>query len=536
MSNPSRRQFFRLPAQAIAVSALGLAAAEKARIGVVTSSHAKLTRPSSSDDPLDYARVREMVWRAIEYGNPRAGSLGAKIRPGSWVVIKPNIGSLPMRRVYLPGDVTDMRVTMAVIEYVAEKSRAGRITLAEGGTYRRVGDPEPNDSSRQNGVPVDGLSCDWTGQFPGFGGSVADLLRDMRAHFPSTTFDYVDLSYDPIRDDAGQFRWMEVPPGPNGQRAFGAKSVYVPAKTIVGCDFLITVPVVKIHNQCGLTACLKNYVGTAPRSVYGSARAFSNQRLHNDYSVDGRIDPFIVDLASFHPPDYCVVDNLLGLQYSEHGVDRSDQQVRNNTILAGEDPVALDALAARLIGYQPGDIDYLHMASRRRMGSMELDRVEFAGDDPERLCRKWEKPKNWYGRGNREWLATQNVDSDIRSWRRFTAGSDTLHLARLWPPASEKPVYGAAVRVVAAGNRKGFLWVGARGRVTATLNGRKIMEEEGLTRYRVGQFQAPVELRSGENLLVFQLTALAAEADLSVLLVGPANDGDTVDGIRWTAG
>jgi hypothetical protein len=97
-------------------------------------------------------------------------------------------------------------------------------------------------------------------------------------------------------------------------------------------------------------------------------------------------------------------------------------------------------------------------------------------------------------------------------------------------------VYGAAVRVVAAGNRKGFLWVGARGRVTATLNGRKIMEEEGLTRYRVGQFQAPVELRSGENLLVFQLTALAAEADLSVLLVGPANDGDTVDGIRWTAG
>jgi hypothetical protein len=90
------------------------------------------------------------------------------------------------------------------------------------------------------------------------------------------------------------------------------------------------------------------------------------------------------------------------------------------------------------------------------------------------------------------------------------------------------------VKVVAEGGRKAFLWVGARGRVTAFLNGEKVMEEEGATRYRVGQFQKPVELRSGENLLSFEVKALAEQADLSVLLVGPENDGDTVEGIRWT--
>ena len=533
MWNPSRRQLLKASAQGMAALALRAAPPEKARLAVVTSSHSKLAKPSPADDPLDYPRIRDMVWKAIEYGRPRAGSLEAKIKPGSWVVIKPNIGSLPPRQIYTPGDVTDLRVTRAVMEYVAAKSRAGRITLAEGGSYRRVGDPEPRDSVRQNGVPVDALTFDWTGQFPGFQGSVADMLKDFGARFPGRKFDYADLSYDALRDEAGQFRWMEAPVSANGIGAFGAKKVYVPAKTIVGCDFLITVPVIKVHNQCGLTGCLKNYVGTAPRVVYGSAQAFSNGKLHSEHSVEGRIDPFIADLAAFHPPDYCVADNLLGLQFSEHGIGREGQQIRNNTILAGEDPVALDALAARVIGYQSGDIDYLHMASLRQMGSLDLDKVDMAGDDPARLGRKWGKPKNWYGRCNRAWQVTQDAASPIESWEHLTTPSDTLHLAKWRPPASEGSVYRAATRVTASASSKAFLWVGARGRVMASLNGQKVMEEEGVTRYRVGQFQTPVELRRGANLLMFEVKALSGEADLSALLVGPDNDGDTVESIRW---
>jgi hypothetical protein len=88
---------------------------------------------------------------------------------------------------------------------------------------------------------------------------------------------------------------------------------------------------------------------------------------------------------------------------------------------------------------------------------------------------------------------------------------------------------------VADGNRKGFLWVGARGHVTAFLNGEKVMEEEGVTRYRPGQFRTPLALRSGENLLTFEMKPLGEQADLSALLVGPQNDGDTLEGIRYTA-
>jgi len=203
-------------------------------------------------------------------------------------------------------------------------------------------------------------------------------------------------------------------------------------------------------------------------------------------------------------------------------------------ILAGEDPVAMDALAANLMGYQPADIEYLQMASQRQMGTMDLRDADVSGDEPDRLRRRWGKPNNWYGRCNRVWLVTQDAAADIKAWERYTTISDTLHFTRWRPPSSDAAAYRSAVRVIADGTRKAFLWVGARGRFTAFLNGQKVMEEEGITRYRVGQFQKPVELRSGENLLVFELKPQSGQADLSVLLVGTRNDGDTVEGIRWT--
>ena len=183
MWNPDRRRFLSASVGGLTALALRGAAAEKGRLGLVASTHSKLARPSSLEDPLDYPRVRDMVWKAIEYGRPRAGSLEAKIKPGSWVVIKPNLISLPPRPTYRTGDVTDMRVIKAVLEYVAEKSRAGRITVAEGGSYRRIGDPSPDSVMRQNGVHVDALTCDWGEEFAGFKGTLGDVLKDAGARF-----------------------------------------------------------------------------------------------------------------------------------------------------------------------------------------------------------------------------------------------------------------------------------------------------------------------------------------------------------------
>ncbi len=538
MRDINRREFLAFSGQAIALaSVVGTDTTGKPRVGLVQSTHSRLPHPASLEDPLDYPRVRDMVWQAIEYGRPRAGSLEAKIRPGSWVVIKPNIVFLRPQDGYRTGDVTDLRVTRAVLEYVARRSRARRITVAEGGSYRGLRDPAPDNIVRQNGVRVDAASFDWgADEFSGTGGTLGGVLRECSAEFPDKKFDYVDLSYDAVRGPSGAFRRVEAPHTPRGVGAFGERPDYFVTNTILNCDFLITVPVMKVHLDCGVTACFKSYVGTAPRQAYAEPGAFWNSRLHKEHSLEGRIDSFIADLAAFHPPDFNVVDGIRGLQYQEHNIGRPDQMLRNNLVLAGEDPVATDSMVAYLMGFNPWDMEFLHMAAQRELGSLDWERIDVAGDDPASARRRWGKPKGWFGRCNREWTICSDSPADPLLQRCYRAPTDTLHLGRCTgAPATPGTSYTAATHVHAEGHRKAFLWVGVRGRVNAWLNGEQVIEQENVTRYRIGQFQKPVDLRSGENRLVFRVQALAGEPQLSALLVGPRNDGDTVEGIRWAA-
>lgn len=531
----NRREFlFASAGSAAALSFAGRSFANRAAktaVGLVHSAHRQLVQPASPEDPLHYAHVRAMVWQAIDY----AGGFAHRIRPGAWVVVKPNIVFLRPQRGYRSGDITDFRVTKAVVEYLARYSKAGRITVAEGGSYRALHDPNVNDFVTQSGQRVNALTFDWgTDEFPGYGGTLSGMLQEFGAKFPQKRFDYVDLSYDAVRDASGAFQRIEVPRTNGGIGGFGARTDYFITNTIRNCDFLVSVPVMKVHDQCGITASLKNYVGTAPREAYASAEGFWNSHLHEQHSLDGRIDSFITDLAAFHPPDFCVIDGIRGLQNTEHDNGRSDQIIRNNLILASGDPVAADALVAKLLGFNPWDIEFLHMAQQREMGHMDLDKADISGDDPTPLIKSWGKPKNWYGRANREWRLTADAAAPLASWTSYTAPIDTLDFAK-WQRQSNAQggSYAAAVKVIAEGHRKAYLWVGVRGHVTAELNGETVMSEENLTRYRIGQFQKPVELRSGENLLLFRVQAEKISPQLSVLLVRPQNDGDTVDGIRW---
>lgn len=313
----SRRKFLLASAQSAAALSLAgqipVKSPEKTRIGLVQSTHWRLAQPASPEDPLDYFRVRAMVWQAIEY----AGGIAGRIQPGSWVVIKPNIVFLRPQQGYRSGDITDLRVTKAVLEYVARHSPAARLTVAEGGSYRNLHDPATNDVVTQNGARVDAASFDWgADEFPGYGGTLGGMLRDLGAGFPGKRFDYVDLSYDAVRDASEAFQRIEVPRTRHGVGGFGARTDYFVTNTIRNCDFLVTVPVMKVHEQSGITASLKSYVGTAPREAYAGPAGFWNAKLHEQHSLEGRIDSFITDLAAFHPPDFTVVDGIRGLQSS----------------------------------------------------------------------------------------------------------------------------------------------------------------------------------------------------------------------------
>ncbi|MBK7927832.1 MAG: DUF362 domain-containing protein [Bryobacterales bacterium] len=530
-----RRQFLAATAMAAGhlPAALAPAAqAAKTRLGLVASTHSALRQPAPLDATLTLDQVRAMVFRAISLGSPNAGSLEEKIKPGAWVVIKPNIVALRPRPTYRLGDITDFRVTQAVLEYVAARSRAGRITIAEGGSYRRPNDPAEDNATIQDGRRVSAYDFDWgPDEFPGFHGSIQSMLTVLARRHPDKKFDYIDLSYDCVRDPAGRFRRIIVPKSANGTGAFGGRPDYFVTNTILNCDFLITVPVMKCHLQCGITASLKNYVGTAPREAYTLPGIFSNHTLHSEHSAGGRIDPFIVDLAAFHPPDYCVVDGLRGLQSQEHSNGRPDQMVQSNLVLAGEDPVAADSLVAQLLGFNTHDMEFLHMAARRGMGTMDAARIDVRGDDADRHMRRWERPHHWYGRCNREWL----IQDASGRWTRTEARFDTLDLVE---STGRKPapgtVYTAAAQFDSPGHARGLLWLGARGEVSVRINGEAVASFTAATSYRVGQYQFPISARPGANRIEVTVAPLGGRALLSLLVTGRSNDGGTLAGLRWS--
>ena len=99
----------------------------------------------------------------------------------------------------------------------------------------------------------------------------------------------------------------------------------------------------------------------------------------------------------------------------------------------------------------------------------------------------------------------------------------------------DAPAYAATATVKSDGARKGSLWLGLTGAGTVELNGRKIMQEEGLTRFRCGQFRQEVELNAGENQFVFRVQTSNGKAAIAALLVGPENNGDSLVGATWVA-
>jgi len=112
-------------------------------------------------------------------------------------------------------------------------------------------------------------------------------------------------------------------------------------------DFLINVPVLKAHCQTKMTCCLKNLKGVIPD---GEKRRYHTAGIHKPVAV----------LNAIVMTGYCVVDSICGdLTFEEGG-----NPVPNGTLIAGRDPLAIDSYCAKLIGFEPDEIDYIRYAKK----------------------------------------------------------------------------------------------------------------------------------------------------------------------------
>jgi hypothetical protein len=131
---------------------------------------------------------------------------------------------------------------------------------------------------------------------------------------------------------------------------------------------IIHLPTVKTHGHATTTGSIKNSFGGLLKEV----RHYAHKYMHE----------VLVDLMymqrELHPAIFTVMD---GTVCGNGAGPRTMRPVIGNVLLAGADSVAIDAVAARIMGFDPMAIPYLRMCHDRRLGVADPRDIDLAGDD-----------------------------------------------------------------------------------------------------------------------------------------------------------
>ena len=131
---------------------------------------------------------------------------------------------------------------------------------------------------------------------------------------------------------------------------------------------VLHLPTVKVHGHSITTGAVKNAFGGLLKEV----RHYAHEFIHE----------VMVDLMymqhELHPAVFAVMD---GTVMGDGAGPRTMIPRIGNLILASADSVATDAVAARLMGYDPLAIPYLAMCHERRLGVADPREIEVVGDD-----------------------------------------------------------------------------------------------------------------------------------------------------------
>jgi uncharacterized protein (DUF362 family) len=126
-------------------------------------------------------------------------------------------------------------------------------------------------------------------------------------------------------------------------------------------------PTCKVHGHSRTTGAIKNSFGGLLKEV----RHYAHEFMHE----------VLVDLMymqkELHPGVFAVMD---GTVMGDGAGPRTMVPREGNLILASADQVAIDAIAAKIMGFDPLAIPYLKMCHERGLGVADLRQIELLGD------------------------------------------------------------------------------------------------------------------------------------------------------------
>jgi uncharacterized protein (DUF362 family) len=131
---------------------------------------------------------------------------------------------------------------------------------------------------------------------------------------------------------------------------------------------IVHLPTLKTHMYTTTTGAMKNAFG----GLLSKYRHYTHSWIHET----------LVDLLAIqkeiHPGIFAIMDGTT----AGNGVGpRMVKPVVKNIILASADQVAIDAVAAKLMGFDPLSIKYIRLAHEQGLGIGDMHDIELVGDD-----------------------------------------------------------------------------------------------------------------------------------------------------------
>ncbi len=264
----------------------------------------------------------------------RLGGVAKFVKPGQTVVIKPNLVSDHGLRdgKYVGGIVTDIRVVKALAEILLPV--AGKVIIAEGSSINR------SETSKM---------------FSLYG---YDRLIDL----DPGKMELVDLNRDEVVEKAI----------PGGKRMASRK---IPL-TLEKADVIISVPVLKIHFAAVASLGVKHLQGAVPPLEKYMTHFFGLwQNLVNIHHVI--------------KPKLTIIDGLVG---QEDFGPVSGVPKKMDVLIGGTNPVAVDAVAMRVMGLDPASSPPVWMAYMQGLGPIEEERITVVGRRVEEVSKPFKQP------------------------------------------------------------------------------------------------------------------------------------------------
>ena len=322
--------------------------------------------PTSS--PTD-AEIETAVRDAIAL----AGGLPAAIGPGKKIVIQPNLvqAGWPSGS----GVVPNVKVIRTVVQMCIEMGAAASdITICEGSASFRDGTNTNGFTDRQMTLKA----------FKDIGlDSNGDMIEDVTgarlvdANNVGQVYQEYPLYHGPY-DSSYVTKIIKANPLIN--------RVYVIPNCVAQCDVLIRIPCLKNHDLAGFTGAVKLAFGLAPSDVYhlGGYNYYKWNLLHqqswgyNECDTNAR---GMADMTRARPPDFVVNDGLVGITNGPVGVGgyANIAVPKMACIIAGRDPVAVDAIGTLAIGYKVTSIPGLARANQLGLGTNNPGLIEVRG-------------------------------------------------------------------------------------------------------------------------------------------------------------